>query len=58
MAKKNDEKQGGALIAVEPRHEVTVLPPNSGVVGKFIAEDREHVQGQSNENVRSVAENQ
>ena len=38
MAKNNDEKQGGALIAVEPRHEVTVLPPNSGVVGKFIAE--------------------
>jgi len=37
VAKKNDDKQTGALIAVEPRHEVTVLPPNSGVVGRFIA---------------------
>ena len=37
MSKKNEEKFAGQLIAVEPR-EITVLPPNSGVLGKFIAE--------------------
>ena len=37
MSKKNEEKLAGQLIAVEPR-EITVLPPNSGVLGKFIAE--------------------
>jgi hypothetical protein len=28
----------GEIVAFEPRHEVVVLPPNSGVVGRFIAE--------------------
>ncbi len=37
MSKKNEEKLQGALVAVEPR-EVTVQPPNSGVLGKFIAD--------------------
>jgi hypothetical protein len=36
MAKK--ESTPADLTVVEPAGEVTILPPNSGVVGRFIAE--------------------
>jgi hypothetical protein len=36
MAKK--ENTPADLVVVEPAGDVTVLPPNSGIVGRFIAE--------------------
>jgi hypothetical protein len=33
-----DNLNKAEIVAFEPRHEVVVLPPNSGVVGRFIAE--------------------
>ncbi len=35
MAKKKKQKEEAALVAVQPT-EVTVLPPDSGVVGEFL----------------------
>jgi hypothetical protein len=43
MAKQPRENPTkGELVALEPRNEVTVLPPNSGVVGRFL-EDTENM---------------
>ena len=34
----SNQKTTGDLVAVQPITEVTVLPPNSGVVGRFLEE--------------------
>jgi hypothetical protein len=39
MANETKERPNkGEIVALEPRHEIVVLPPKSGVVGRFIAE--------------------
>lgn len=38
MGKQKDLNRSTDLIAVHPMGEVTVLPPDSGVVGRFLAE--------------------
>jgi hypothetical protein len=35
---KEASRTTGDLVAVQPINEVTVLPPNSGVVGRFLEE--------------------
>jgi hypothetical protein len=43
MAKnREDGFQGTDLVAVQPMNDVTVLPPNSGVFGRFL-EDTENM---------------
>jgi hypothetical protein len=39
MSKQNETSRTvGELVAVQPISEVTVLPPNSGIVGRFLEE--------------------
>ena len=39
MSKQKEmSRTTGELVAVQPINEVTVLPPNSGVVGRFLGE--------------------
>jgi hypothetical protein len=40
MSKARDIHNFGDLVHMQPVGEVTVLPPNSGVVGKFLEEVR------------------
>jgi RNase P/RNase MRP subunit p29 len=56
MAKK--ENAPADLVVVQPEGDVTVLPPNSGIVGRFIAETENMFKAQSHENEWPVAENQ
>jgi hypothetical protein len=56
MAKK--ENTPADLVVVEPAGDVTVLPPNSGVVGRFIAETENMFKARAMRMSGPVAENQ
>ena len=40
MAKQKESNRVTDLVTFEPREPVTVLPPDSGVVGQFLEETR------------------
>ena len=47
MAKQRGSNQVTDLVTFQPGDKITVLPPNSGVVGAFPGANSKHVQSQS-----------
>ena len=47
MGKKRDQTVTGELVQFQPATEVTVLPPNSGVVGKFLEDTQNMFRARS-----------